>query len=220
MGQNLLTGEQKKILEFISKNKVITSQFYLTGGTALSYFYFKHRFSEDLDFFSVSEFNPKTLLSEISKIGDLVKVKKIEQQTLSGQEIFFFGFGETKVKVDFAYFPFEPLGEFKKLNDLKITSVEDVCINKIHAIGNRKRSRDYFDLYLCLKKLNWNIKDIRKNYNLKFEINLPIEQIATSYLNVLDADDLPLFLGDQNFDEVKKFFLAEADKLKKDIIGK
>ena len=219
MGKSLLTREQKQILEFISKEKIITSRFYLTGGTALSYFYFKHRFSEDLDFFSETEFDSKILLTEISKIGDVVKATKIEQQTLSGQEIFYFYFGnESKVKIDFAYFPFDPIGEFKKLNSLRITSIDDICINKIHAVGNRKRSRDYFDLYLCLKKLNWNIKDIRKNYHLKFEIDLPIEQIATSYLNVLDADDLPKFLGKQDFSKIREFFLKEADKLKRDII--
>jgi predicted nucleotidyltransferase component of viral defense system len=219
MGQDLLTREQKQILEFISKDKITTPQFYLTGGTALSYFYFKHRFSEDLDFFSETEFDSKVLLSEISKIGDAIKAIKIEQQTLSGQEIFYFYFGdETKVKVDFDYFPFLPLGKFIKHNDLKVASVGDIAINKVHAITSRKRSRDYFDLYLCMNKLGWDSKNLRKNYRLKFEIDLPVEQLATSYLNVLDADDSPLFLGNQNFEEVKQFFLKEADKLREDIL--
>lgn len=219
MGENLLTREQKQILELASKNKTITSQFYLTGGTALSYFYFKHRFSEDLDFFSENEFNSKLLLSVVSEIGKKLKANKIEQQTLSGQETFYYYFSDdSKVKVDFAYFPFAPLGEFIKLNNLKVTSVEDIAINKVHAITTRKRSRDYFDLYLCIKKLEWEVSDIRKNYQLKFEMNLPVEQLATSYLNVMDAEDLPKFLGNQNFDEVKEFFQKEADKLKKDIL--
>jgi len=206
-------------LELASKSKIITSQFYLTGGTALSYFYFKHRFSEDLDFFSENEFNSKSLLSAVSEIGKKLKATKIEQQTLSGQETFYYYFSDdSKVKVDFAYFPFAPLGEFIKLNSLKITSIEDIAINKVHAITTRKRSRDYFDLYLCIKRLNWNSQDLRKNYQLKFEINLPVEQLATSYLNVMDAEDLPKFLGNQNFEDVKKFFQWEADKLKKDII--
>lgn len=219
MGKDLLTREQKQILEFISKDDKITREFYFTGGTALSCFYFKHRFSEDLDFFSEREFNSKVLLSSVSKIGDIVKAVRIEQQSLSGQEIFFFYFSEgKKVKVDFAHFPFTPLGKFIKLNNLKITSVEDVAINKVHAITTRKRGRDYFDLYLCMKKLDWNPSDLRKNYKLKFEINLPVEQLATSFLNVLDAQDQPIFLGNQNFEKVREFFLKEADKLKSDIL--
>src|SRR3989338_7214870 len=43
-----IKGEQKKVTEFVTKN---FKKYYLTGGTALA-FYFNHRFSEDLDFFS------------------------------------------------------------------------------------------------------------------------------------------------------------------------
>lgn len=83
MGKNLLTPKQKQLLGLISEDKIITRDFYLTGGTALSYFYFKHRFSEDLDFFCQKEINSKALLTSISKIGDLVKPKKIEMQSLN-----------------------------------------------------------------------------------------------------------------------------------------
>ena len=40
--------EQKRITELVTAK---FKKYYLTGGTALS-FYFNHRFSEDLDFFS------------------------------------------------------------------------------------------------------------------------------------------------------------------------
>jgi len=206
-------------LGIISKDKIITSQFYLTGGTALSYFYLEHRFSEDLDFFSGEEFNSKILFSAISKIGDVVKPLKIEQQSLNQQEVFYFYFDKKNfVKLDFAYFPFETLGQFIKFNDLRVTSVEDIAINKLQAITTRKRSRDYFDLYLLMKRLDWDFKILRKNYKLKFGVDLPLEQIATTFVNVQDAEDLPIFLGDQNFEEVQTFFLMQADKLKKNII--
>lgn len=191
----------------------------MTGGTALSYFYFKHRFSEDLDFFSEKEFNSKNLLSSISKIGDEVGSSKIEQQSLNQEEIFYFYFGKTNfVKLDFAVFPFETLGKFTKFNNLNVTSIEDITINKTHALTNRKRSRDYFDLYLCMKKLKWDAMDLQRNYRLKFEINLPTEQIATSFINVLDAEDMPIFLKNCDFEKVKSFFLKEANKLKKEIL--
>lgn len=192
----------------------------MTGGTALSYFYFKHRFSEDLDFFSENEFNSRKLLSSISKIGDKVKPSKIEQQSLNQEEIFYFYFGSKEfVKLDFAVFPFETLGVFKKFNDLRITSIEDIATNKVQAITTRKRSRDYFDLYLCMKKLKWNTTDLKKNYRLKFEIDLPIEQLATSFVNVIDAEDLPKFVKKTDFKKVQKFFLNEAKKLKSKILA-
>ena len=48
----ILTPLQKKIMGHLFQDKWFCRFFYLTGGTALSAFYFQHRFSEDLDFFS------------------------------------------------------------------------------------------------------------------------------------------------------------------------
>lgn len=191
----------------------------MTGGTALSEFYFKHRFSEDLDFFSETDFDAKKLMVFISEIGDNLKLKRIEQQNLSGQNTFYLYSTPKKfVKLDFAHFPFPHFGKFKKYNKLKISSVEDMTINKLHAITTRQRSRDYLDLFLCLKHLNWDYKDLLKNYRLKFEVSLPVEQLATSYVNVVQASDLPIFIGKNNWSEIKSFFLKESKKLKNDLL--
>jgi len=47
----ILTKLQRKILVFFS-NLPDKDAFYLTGGTALSAFFIKHRMSHDLDFFT------------------------------------------------------------------------------------------------------------------------------------------------------------------------
>lgn len=52
MGKTILTPKQSQFLELTSKDKQITSRFYLTGGTALSEFYLKHRLSYDIDLFT------------------------------------------------------------------------------------------------------------------------------------------------------------------------
>jgi predicted nucleotidyltransferase component of viral defense system len=50
MGKNtILIKEQKSILDLISKNQYLKSNFYFTGGTALSEIYLQHRLSEDID---------------------------------------------------------------------------------------------------------------------------------------------------------------------------
>lgn len=221
MGQSLLTSLQRKLLGTISKDSFITSQFFLTGGTALSEFYFRHRFSEDFDLFSETEFDAKKIIAWVQKAKSLLGFDRVEQQSLSGQEIFFFYTGKTEfVKVDFAYFPFSHLGTFKKYNRLRISSVEDICVNKIHAITTRKRARDYFDLFLCIPHLGWKPDDILKNYRLKFDVSLPPEQLATSFTNVLDAQDEPRFLGDVNWEEVKEYFLGFTKELKNELVSK
>lgn len=220
MEKSLLTKNQQDVLGLIAKDEFITKQFFLTGGTALSEFYLRHRFSEDFDLFSQSEFDPKKVIISISAISKKLKPTKIEQQSLSKQETFFFHFTKKDiVRIDLAFFPFQPLGRFKKYKSLKIASLEDITINKIQAIVTRKRARDYIDLYLCLKKLEWTTKDIRKNYKLKFDIELPAEELATSFVNVEDAQDMPIFLGNLPWKEVKKFFLTLTEKLKKNILN-
>jgi len=63
MGKTILTKTQKEILNYLSKDKDFTSNFYFTGGTALSEFYLQHRLSEDLDFFSEKEIDDLWLVT-------------------------------------------------------------------------------------------------------------------------------------------------------------
>src|SRR3989338_7105778 len=51
---DILTRVQRAILQCVSAVPG-QEQFYLTGGTALAYFYLQHRQSHDLDFFTTTE---------------------------------------------------------------------------------------------------------------------------------------------------------------------
>lgn len=206
-------------MDVVSTDKNITAQFFLTGGTALSFFYLHHRFSEDLDFFSEEEFPTPALIKDVTRVGQKVGASKIEQQTLKGQEIFYFHFNDgTVVKTDFAYFPFEPFGQFTKYKGLRISSLEDILLNKLQAIQSRKRARDYFDLYTGLKHFDWSPQEMKQNYRNKFDVDLPDEQLAVAFTNVLEATDLPRFLGKIDWKEVEDYFLKLAQNLKKNIV--
>lgn len=219
MADNLLIPNQYQLLERASQKGYIADQFYLTGGTALSYFYFKHRFSEDLDFFSEKGYNIDLLLKWAGYASRQLKAVRLERETLRGQDIFYFYFGDSSfVKVDFAFFPFAHFGEFLKFNDLRVSSIEDIALNKLQAIVSRKRSRDFVDLFFCLRKLSWGVQDLQKNYQLKFDIYLSSEQLATSFSSAVDSQDLPRFLGKANWGEVENYFLKLSNDIKPQII--
>jgi len=219
MEETILTPSQRAVLESLAQDKYITDNFYLTGGTTLSEFYFKHRLSEDLDLFSEKDYDSKKVIIWVKKAADDLKIQRLEQQKLTGQEVFYLYFVKEKfVKVDFSYFPFSHLGEFKKYKDLKIASIEDIAVNKIQAILTRKQSRDYLDLYLCSKYLKWTPKDMQKSYRLKFDTYLSYEQLATSFTNIVDSSDLPKFLGNTPWSEVEKYFLSQVANLKNKVI--
>lgn len=219
MEETILTSNQRAVLECLAQDKYITDNFYLTGGTTLSEFYFKHRLSEDLDLFSEKDYDSKKVIIWIKKTAADLEIQKLEQQKLTGQDIFYLYFRKSNfVKIDFSYFPFPHLGEFTKYKNLKIASIEDIAVNKIQAIITRKRSRDYLDLYLCSKHLRWTPKDMQKSYRLKFDTYISYEQLATSFTNIVDSSDLPKFLENTPWSEVKKYFLSQVANLKNKVI--
>lgn len=103
MGKTILTARAKDILFSAKRDPIITDTYYLTGGTALSFFYLHHRISEDLDFFSLEEPNRKMLETWSTDVARNLKVSEVEFQTLRGQLVYFFHFDEEVVKVDFVF---------------------------------------------------------------------------------------------------------------------
>lgn len=217
MGKTILTPNQQLLLDKIAENKIITRDFYLTGGTALSEFYLKHRLSEDLDFFTENELVETDIAAWVKTTAKTLQTK-VSFETLRGQLIYYFSFPNETVKVDFAYFPFPVLGTYGKYKMLRIASLEDIVVNKLQAILTRSRGRDYFDIYELLKKTKSSIEQMRKDYQLKFDVFIPDEQLAKRLTAVLDAKDQPRFLKATDWKLVIQFFLSEAKKLEPHII--
>jgi hypothetical protein len=88
MGQTILTPEQQLLLGRIVSSSEITNNFYLTGGTALSEFYFRHRLSEDFDLFSEHALIEKDILSWVKNTAKDLKIENVEYKTLNGQQNF------------------------------------------------------------------------------------------------------------------------------------
>lgn len=204
-------------MESAAISEVITKNFYFTGGTALSEFYLHHRISEDLDFFSEEELDELSLEKWVKEVSKKYKVEA-KSQRLRGELVYLFEFPDGVLKVDFAYFPFPPLGSFTKYKNLRIADINDMAVNKVQAITTRLRGRDFVDLYEILKKEKIPVTDLLKNYRLKFEVSIPPEQLAKRFLSVKDASDQPRFLGERKWEGVEKFFLEEAKKMEVKII--
>ena len=80
----VLTKSQQKLLDLFNSEQSLLKRFYLTGGTALAEFYLKHRYSEDLDFFSEEEFSLLPLQGFIKKAEKILNSKKVEYQNFLG----------------------------------------------------------------------------------------------------------------------------------------
>lgn len=131
MAKSLLSINQKLFLNFVNDEKLIYNFFYLTGGTALSEFYFHHRYSEDLDFFSEKEFEVKDIMLLINSKKNFFNNPKIEYKQSFNRNIFQFIF--------------------------KNNSLFDVAIDYIQLGANLLKSTTFLDDPILKKKIDKNL---------------------------------------------------------------
>ncbi|MFH0926609.1 MAG: nucleotidyl transferase AbiEii/AbiGii toxin family protein [bacterium] len=161
---------QKEILDILADR---INEFYLAGGTALSLFYFNHRLSDDLDFFT-QEFHA----GRIREIAEYIKKKTEKDITLVGQNlskttaeimVYNLELGKEKfLKIDFVKDIFSLIKSVKDFNGIKVLSIEDIYLRKIYAttglridvdeigrskfVGGRQEAKDLFDIYFLSKE--------------------------------------------------------------------
>src|SRR3990170_7462753 len=151
MGKTVLTPKQLNFLELAQAQAYIAKNFYLTGGTALSEFYFKHRLSEDIDLFSEKEVKPHAVEPFLKAISPKLGISKIIKENFLGLYTYKLQFKDgTILKVDFNYYPFPRIEKGIYFGKLEVSSIYDIAVNKVHTISMRTRARDYIDLYFIL----------------------------------------------------------------------
>lgn len=218
MNKEIFTKTQISLLKEFGKNEFIAGKFYLTGGPALAGFYLCHRYSEDLDFFSENEFDVFQINVVFKKIKEKLKISKIDFQQSYNRNLFFLHFGKEIVKTEFTYFPFPLIEKGEKEYGIQVDSLADIAVNKLFTIYQRTQARDYIDLYAIIKKENFTIKDLIKKAKSKFDFNIDFLQLGTQFVKVKEAKDYPRMVSRISHDEINKFFLAEAKKMKSEII--
>ncbi len=214
--------EQEAFLQFFASTPKLRSRFYFTGGTALSKFYLQHRFSEDLDFFSSEEFSVHSITPFIRKAKTVVGFSRVDYQQLFNRFIFHLIFSPKKtLKIEFTYFPFIQVEPPKKVEGLRIDSLVDIAVNKVFTIAQNPRGRDFFDLYLILKKTQWDIFDLLKKARIKFDWYIDWLQFGSQLFKVKELKDDPILGGQKvNFREIESYFVDLAKKLEKKVLKK
>jgi len=139
---------------------------YFKGGTALRIFYQSPRFSEDLDFTSVNKSEPKIeelllqVLSEIEKEGIESSLK--EAKTTSGGYLahtFFTAREQTvNISLQISFRQTKAIGraitvvnDFVPAYTIMGLAQEELIFEKIQALLERQKPRDFYDLYFILR---------------------------------------------------------------------
>ncbi len=136
-----------------------SKKFYLTGGTCLSRFYYRHRYSDDLDFFfdgihfTKEEFEIEAR-SMIADIGKKYSYRiRIDADTF--KQVFVQKDGN-ELKIDFVFEPIATIGTRKQHCGIYLDTLENIAGNKLSTIYNRKTAKDYIDLFYLLKDFQLN----------------------------------------------------------------
>jgi len=70
----ILSDLQKRVIKYIGRTK-LNKYFFLTGGSALAHYYLKHRYSDDLIFFTGENGKIRLVKDKIVKLADDLNLK-------------------------------------------------------------------------------------------------------------------------------------------------
>jgi len=130
--------------------------FYLTGGTALSAFFLRHRRSHDLDYFTSSE---ELIPTFSQRLEDVLAKNNLKLSRLRGFHSFIeieVGSAEEQTLVHFALdspFRFEEPTLSDEISGLRVDSLIDMATNKLLALFGRAALRDFVDVYFLCREL-------------------------------------------------------------------
>lgn len=220
MSDSILTKNQISVLEKVGSNKFIADNFYLTGGTVLAEFYLKHRFSEDLDFFSEKEFDILSIDVFFKKLRPELEIQKIDFQQSYNRNMFFLHFNDEVLKTEFTYFPFRRIEKGEVKFGIEIDSLMDIAVNKLFTIYQRTKARDYIDLYFICDNGGFSISDLIKKARLKFDWHIDPLQLGTQFTKATEAKDYPRMTKQVDNALWQDFFVREAKKLLAEIIDR
>jgi len=215
MGKLIFTPFQKLIFNEFSRDKNLRENFYFGGGTALSVFYFQHRYSEDLDFFSTKEFDQNLIIKIMNR---LMKKLDITSKMTKKETVLWFELqkGNEKLKIDFLDFPYKRVEKGLVYQGVRIDSDKDIGANKILTINLESNPKDYVDLFFLLKK--YKIWDLIYLVEVKFRLRLDVLALGDDFLKAEELEFLPKMIKPLNLDQLKSFFRELAKKLGKKIV--
>lgn len=209
MGQDyIFTKEQKIILDEIGNSAFLKSNFYFTGGTALSAVYLNHRISDDLDFFSERKFDNETILQLVE---EWKSKNNFTFNSRFREVVYIFDLifdDNTKLKVDFGYYPYKRIEKSLIWNGIEVDSLLDIAINKLLIISQRFEVKDFVDLYYLLEE--FTVWDLIDGVKVKFGQKLEPFILASDFLKVEEFDYLPKMVKPLTIEQLKDFFRKKA----------
>jgi len=219
----IINPVQKEILNTFGS--ILDSEhFYLTGGTALAYFYLRHRKSNDLDLFTANE---EIILPFSLRLEEALKSKGMDIRRLRGIRSFI----ELMVNKDNeatiihlacdAAFRIEETRQSEDFPGLKIDSLPDLAANKLLALFGRATLRDFVDVYFLVKEAKFTPQELMAKAAIKdpgfdlYWLGVALERINTFKER---SAEMLLLVKPIDFSEASRFFDQWRETIAKELL--
>ncbi|MBL7196598.1 MAG: nucleotidyl transferase AbiEii/AbiGii toxin family protein [Candidatus Omnitrophica bacterium] len=228
---------QEKVLRLLSDK---LEEFYLAGGTALSLYYFHHRESLDLDFFThdFERVKIKRIIDELSKsLGKKIElISEQNRKNILKIAVYLIHFSKKdSLKIDFVEDMHRLIKSPKIINGIAVLSLEDIYLRKIYAmtgtfeavdvigakmvIGGRQEAKDFYDLY-CLSTVFMSLSQfaekfcdaVRKEALIRWFRTYDRMEVKTSLLDLRTNKKI-------DYNTIEKHFKKQIDRLIEEEIG-
>ncbi|OGG37926.1 hypothetical protein A3J20_02485 [Candidatus Gottesmanbacteria bacterium RIFCSPLOWO2_02_FULL_42_29] len=168
----ILTPQQETILDIFAGSG-LSEKFYWTGGTLLSHYYLKHRYSYDLDFFSDSPFSYQDLANFLTAVKKSLKIEELEEVKIHDRWEFVIHATKPEIRFEFVHYNHEKkrLAKLIKYRGLLIDSLPDMAANKTMALIDRNHSKDLYDVYILLKRKKFTVPELLTLVHNKFGVH-------------------------------------------------
>lgn len=209
---SILTPKQTIFFDKISKNDFIRSRFYFTGGTALSECYLRHRFSEDLDFFTEKPYETMIIgnfITALSKKLHFTFTSELIEGSLYRFQMMFPN--NEPLKVDFSHYEGNRVKKGIFYKSMVVDSLLDIAINKMGTIQQRESVKDFVDLYFLLQE--FSIWDLIDGVKVKFNNKIEPWVLAADFINVESFINMPRMIKPLTLLQLKQFFRKKAKQL-------
>lgn len=209
----ILTTYQIRILElFFAGN--FGKTFYLTGGTALSAFYFAHRESYDLDLFTDLPYDYEAMQATVADIAGKVHAEiSVKVKTDQYYELYLNNTRENwQQRIDIVIDQPVHFGTIVSIDGVRVDAMENIASNKLLTIFGRLEPKDFIDFYVMVSNSRLTLESVYTMAKRK-DTGLNEFYLAHAMRQVGKLSVWPVMKKPVDIAAMKSYFLQTADDL-------
>jgi hypothetical protein len=207
---NILTPLQRDFLNAFFARPAAEA-FFLTGGTALAAFYLQHRYSEDLDLFTLDHDALDALEREIPTLADELRCTwSVKVKTTDFRTLLFHLPSEPSFKIDLVRDAGAQFGAHQRFGNVIVDSMLNIAV-KVTALFGRTAAKDFVDFYFLLQQ-GFDLNELMQMAKEK-DLGFNEFYFAGSLGEIRRVQDLPRMLRPITLEELGAFYNALAAQI-------